>query len=288
MFTDSRTFNLMPGNSNVNSFKILQLCAIFTPAITLISLVVRTFLNPCTPFLPGYFILPECSQVATEDTTQQPSTWITWTVLRALMCVFVYFSLIDAVCFYCIVAFQYLLVQVHCLRSHLKKFRDAIEVQLQPRRGPSQLDLTVYRELQILTTLYNRIHSDSVMVCAVNYAIFALVLCLYALISERAGLTYLQTIILVCISFDGGLLITVSFRGMAKLYSESVELKRLIDSQLVMAQRSKYNRRMVKMYSRSLKLLMIRVGTAFFFDRITTFIILNFCITALVNMLLVV
>lgn len=251
------------------------------------SLTVRTFMNPCTPFLPGYFILPQCTKVASEGSTLELPISITWIAVRVLMCVLLYLSLIDAVGFYCIVSFQYLLVQIHCLRSYLKKFRNAIEMQLQFGQDPSKIDLTVYRELQILTSYYNKIQQDAVMICVMNYAMFGLVLCLYALISERAGLTFLQIIILVCIAFDGILLITVSFRGMAKLYTESVELKQLIDSQLVIAQTRIYNKRIMRMYSRSFRVLMIRVGSVVFFDRFTTFNILNFCIIALVNMLLV-
>lgn len=280
--TDSGIFRLLAGNSN--GIKILQLCSIFTPPLTVTLLLVRTFMNPCTPFLPGYFILPECSHVPTKDSTWQP----TWIVVRALMCIFLYYIVIDVIGFYCIVAFQYLLVQVHCLRSHLKKFRNAIELQLQRSGDPSQINLTIYRELQILTTCYNRIHGDAVIICIVIFAIFALILCLYALICERASLTYLQTILLVCVTIDCILLFTISFRGMAKLYTGSVEVKRLIDSQLVMAQRRYHKRRMMRMYSRSLRLLMIKVGTIFFFDRLTTFNILNFCINALANMLLVI
>lgn len=251
------------------------------------SLVLRTFINPCTPFLPGYFILPECS-LSPENPKLELQIWLGWIAVRALMCTFLYYFLIDVIGFYCIVAFQFLLIQVQCLRSHLNRFRNAIEFQLQPGRDPSQIDLTVYRELQILTTYYNKIQEDAVIICVVNYTVFSLVLCLYALISEGEGLTYLQTTLLVCVVIDGFLLITVCFRVMAKLYTESVGLKRLIDSQLVVAQRDSYNRRMMRMYSRSFRFLMIRVGAVFFFDRFTTFNLLNFCINALVNMLLLI
>lgn len=279
---------MLSGNSDVKMIKIIQLFSIFTPAITITSLHIRTFMNPCTPFLPGYFILPECSQIPAEDSALQLQVWITWVAVRALMCAFLYYILIDTIGFYCIVCLQFLLIQVHCIRSHLNRFINSIEIQLQPNRNISQIDLTVYRELQILTIYYNKIQQDAVIICVVNHAVFVLVLCSYALISEREGLTYLQTILLVCVAMDGFLLITVSFRDMAKLYAESVEVKQLIDSRLVVAQINKCNRKMTRMYSRSFRLLMIKVGTVFFFDRMTTFNILNFCINALVNMLLLI
>lgn len=199
-----------------------------------------------------------------------------------------YYIIIDLIGMFCIISFQLLLVQVHCLRSHLQKFRKLIEIQFQPGRSTTQVTVKVYKELQILTTCYNKIHDDGVMILTVNFTVFCLVLCLYGLIVEMANLTSLQTILLVCMTIDAILLITVSFGGMAKLHTESTQLKQLIDSRLVMAQKSKRNRRMLKMYSRSFKLLVIRVGTVFFFDRLTTFNIMNFSINALVNLLLLI
>lgn len=278
---------MFKGSSDVKMIKIIQFSASVTPAITMTSLVVRTFLNPCTPFLPGYFILPECSLPPDSSKLEYPMN-IYWLVVRALMCLFLYYFLLDVIGFYCIIGFQFILIQVHCIRSLLRKFRKSIEIQLLPNHDPSQVNLAHYRELQILTICYNKIQEDSVLVCVVNYTLFALVFSMYALISERESLTYLQTILLGCVSIDCLLLITVCFRVMAKLYTESVEVKKLIDCQLVVAQRDSYNRRVIKMYSRSCRLLMIRVGGIFFFDRFTTFNLLDFCVNALVNMLLLI
>ncbi len=280
-------------DSEVKIIKLLQLIATVSAPLCITCECIRIFFFPCTPFFPGYFLLSECSDnfknIDISTHLQFISDGTPSIIFRVFTCGFLFVILISPTGTFCFVCIQIIFIQVCCLRKQLTYFRKSIEKQVRPHLRnyvKHRFCFIKYRELQILVQLFNNIHQNVSIVVIVNFSAYVFVLSMYALVNNGSELSYFQLIILVCIGIDGFVMITVCIGTIGSLYKESVDTKELIYRKLMLAQAPKYNKMWILRYSRSLRPLMIKVGSVIFIDRLTTISLVHLCITTLVNMLL--
>lgn len=272
-------------NLTVTLIRIVQLCAATSAPICIASECIRLWFQPCSPFLPGYFLLPECSKELNIFSNIFALTF------RTFACLFLLVILLSTTGAYLFVNMQMMFIQAWSLRSLLAVINSSIKNFIALRRVYWVMNVkdkfklfATYRELEIVLILYNNVHQDVIAPLAVTFSSYAMVISLYALVQQQVSLNALQIMILVCITIDGFLVIALCFGNMGQLYANSLDVLTLFQTKFLSAQTN--NMGFMKRSLRSLRPLSVKLGYVSIVDKLTAINVLNVCVTALVNLLL--
>lgn len=203
-----------------------------------------------------------------------------------------YWLLLDFAGCFMIACVEFVFLPCYALKYYLRYIKVVIMYTIASEVGNSsgfglpKKRLQVYRELQILSTLYNVIQKDTVMCTFISSIICCIVVCLYCLITLGSGISLPQFIMFSVILADTVMGIIVMFGTFSKVNQKSLNVLEIIKEKVVTMFLKKQERNWLNKFVRSLPPLKVLIGDDNFVDKATPLVLLDFCLGMLVNLLL--
>lgn len=228
-------------------------------------------LTPCFPGFLGYYLLAPCQNLAAE--------WRIFPdrIFQVLVVLGMLWTLLPIFCHSVMEVIIYSSLHCFCLTNYLHLFWRKCQWQWNVSRT-----VRIYKELELLAIYYNRIHGGVLSVTATILLSNNLILSVYALVGLYSEINLSQISFFFLFSFDSFIVLLVcdgGFKATVNTVSERV---------LAMVRASPYfiKRRIVKRYIKSWPSIKIRLGSTNFYDRETPLNLIAFCVSQVVNLLL--
>lgn len=209
--------------------------------------------RPCSMFLPGYFLLPECSNHFKHFGFNE-------TAVRTAICLTLLYALFATTACYILACLQLMIIQVLCLRFHLKEFHVWIQLQISRNQQALQASkIQKYQQLQILVTSFNNVHKFVTTPIIVLLTLIDVVLSLYTLMEYINELSFVKIVILVYVILVGFFLAVLSVGTMGNLYSDSEKVLKSIRHKLTTRLGNTNDFKYLKRYLCNLRPFKVRV-----------------------------
>ncbi|CAL8136974.1 unnamed protein product [Orchesella dallaii] len=259
-----------------------QLSGILGTPILILAYSLQRWFNPCTSATFAYrLFLPECSAINPLQISWKFSSLLAL-FLTILLSIWVIIDLCGCLMFQ---TFELAFVQCCCLKEYLKWLHGVMKSS-----ALGQFDLSlvsVYRELQLLSRLYNWIQQDVIIIALTNMTVFVFIVSLYALILMGSHASVPHILFFSSVVLLGLLVIVVCFGTFAGLHTQSTKLIVFLRKKVNLSVWKPHKKRLIERYSWSLREIKVSIGQVNFVDKLTPVIMLNFCISQIVSLLLI-
>lgn len=152
------------------------------------------------------------------------------------------------------------------------------------KRNQIQNSVRMYREIQLLCSLFNELHKLHVIPASILIAMVGTSVSLFMLVSRRVDKDFQITFLFGNCLVLGIAVILLGFHFAVKLYSDNRNL--LILQPYLRNTKTSTERRMMRKYWRSLPLLKIFFFQSNFFESTTPLVILDFSMNLAINLIL--
>ncbi len=262
--------------------KIFQVCAIYSPVL-MQCVAIRFWLQPCVISAPGFVLLKECSQ-------DHANLWNGYTVSGAVasvywtcVCLLLTWSITILISNQFFVTYQFFFIMASCLRFYIKNLLAHAQNGSKPFRS---LDLIkIYRELELMTRLFNRINQNGFISNIIFLLGVSFVISLFAFITIKDAMPILQFVIMASALVQTYICLLVGYGIFGGLYDDSSQtLKAFKSPNFNLGTRNE--RKVVTKLIYSLQPLKVMIGSVNFVDKLTPVTLIDFCIQQLVSILL--
>lgn len=289
-FSGHKTLRL--GKVEKKLLQLFQCIGFGTNWVTVSAYMFQQWVTPCWPSTLGNFLFPEC----TDGTI---SSWSTCsTLILLVMLVISYWVLLDIAGSYLIAVGELFFMPSYALKYYLRYFSVVIIAELitlserinsnnQEILEVLQDNLEVYRELQILSKLYNTIQKDTSIISILWSVIFGVIVSLYCFISFGSNISLPECPKFGVVLVDAVAIIVIVFGTFAKVNQKSHDVLGTIKEKVIPNFGNKKAGRWLCKFLRSLHPLKVRLGDVNFVDNMTPLTFLDFSLGILVNLLLI-
>jgi len=240
----------------------------------------QRWLYPCDAATLGYFLFPECSNVATHTKWGFQSSFGLF-----IICIFVSWQFTDAIGIFGFHVITIMFVQAFFFSAYLRWIQIYLLNTLTDPMKRCRA-LRMYRELQILNRYYNKLQQNVFVFVAMFLITVAVITGLYILIAFGSKIKLHEVLLFSCLSFDGLVVILVGFSAMGNVNEGAVKAIHHVKMMIPFVSGTR-DRKWVGKYWRSLLPLKVYIGEVNFVDKMTPFTLLSFCLDKIVNLLLV-
>ncbi|CAL8122174.1 unnamed protein product [Orchesella dallaii] len=188
-------------------------------------------------------------------------------------------------CFVVVVYYVNFMTIVFCLKCAILAFRRQFE--LSSHVTPKQI--MMYRQVQLLIDNFNHIHKTFMMGFIIFSVVITIVLSANLLILSNENLDF-KAILVIGPIFLNCLITLDSFRFPAAIHAFSIETKKWTESNVLTRISGSQDKAFLKWatrYWKSFPPFKIQFFSSNYFERLTPLIILDFCLTLVINMSLV-
>jgi len=266
------------GGFEVKLIKFAILCAISFASLTVVPFLIQRWLLPCNLATPFYFIIPACRQSSPEWTTSSKITLF-------IICMVTHYFRYDGGGAWIIFQVDFSLVQVCSLRRYL----DWTAAKIRASSEKALVYFRHYSQIQILSCYYNLIQQDILINTNLGMSMSKLNLSIYALLTIGLhNISFAELVLFVFVMQDSVILLLFYTTVMSKLFETSKGLVGRMKLNVLsrMAVQTK-KRKLIEKTMWSFKRIKSYVGYANYVDKRTPFVMFDFCITQIVNLLLV-
>lgn len=275
--------------------QLIQTIGLGSPCTAVSAYMFERWMTRCWPVTLGNFLFPECVN-GSDNLLWSNSSIATLIVMLHIS----YWLLIDIVGTFIIVVIEVSFMSSYALKYFLKYFKVVIMSELFELGASSEISfskveimqllqrkLAVYRELEILSKLYNFIQKDVIIISIMGSVILGIVASLYCFISLGADILLPQFIIFSVILINSVTVIVVVFGTFGQLNDKSIHVLDKIKKKVIPKFRNKTERKWLSKCVRSMPPLKVRLGNVNFVDSTTPLVLLDFSLGILVNLLLI-
>jgi len=266
------------GGLDVKLIKFAILCSISLIPLIMIPFIIQRWLFPCNLALLFFFIIPACSKPSTE--------WTTTSIITLFgICMVILYCRYDSIETWIIFYVDFSLVQVFCLRCYLDWTVEKITVY--PNRALNYFKY--YRQIQILSRYYNLIQQDILVAANLGLTTVAFIISVYVLLTiGLQSISNAELVLFLTSAHDAVVVLLLYTTFMSKLFETSKgfvgKIKLVVLSRKALEPKK---RKLIEKNMRSFKPMKSYLGYANFVDKSTPFVMLDFCITQIVNLLLI-
>lgn len=250
--------------------RIITLAMISVPFL-IVSGPSQLFRMPCFPGHLVYFLFKPCAnpdapwrifpdRVASLIIVMVV-VWISLTVFVSAIMEIIIYSTLHC---YCLVNYQFLFLRNSILDKNVPRI------------------VQMYKELQLLITNYNLIHGGTLSVLVTILLSSSLILASYLVLGLSMELTYAQCMRFSFLTFDSFIVMLFcdgGFKANVNIVSQGI-LKKMKASSLFMQNRA------LRRHVKSWPLARIKLGSTNFYDKETPLNLIGFCVSQVVNLLL--
>ncbi len=241
------------------------------------SAVSYLYLVPCDLGNLGYMYVPPCNL---DLHTTQSFAYFFGTVLRTLSPGILGWIVLHTFA-RCITEYTiFSSVHCYCLINYLHLFQRRIF-------NSKLIDVRMFKEIQILTLIYNNIHQGSLTCAGTTLCIYIFITSFYAVISLSQYLILPQFILFGSLAFDG-VILTVIMDGAFKagVYRASKKVMNSVTNVVKGTQVRNSGSRLNRRYVKSWPICKIFIADGNFYDDQIALVLLHFNISQVVNLLL--
>lgn len=250
--------------------RIITLCMISVPIVTP-SGPAQLIKMPCFPGHLGYFLFNPCFDPAAKWNLFPDLTLrivivagVVWILLEGFICAVMEVAIYSTIHCYCLTNYHFLF-----LRNSLRDQNVSRSVQM-------------YRELQLLVINYNRIRGGNLSVLITILLSTTIVLPAYLVLGVPKELSLAQLIRFCFVIFISSVIIIFcvgGFKAAVNIVSKGI-LESMKASAFFMKNRA------LRRYVKSWQLAKIKLGSTNFYDKETPLNLMGFCVSQVVNLLL--
>lgn len=269
--------------------RLTQVAGFITSLTLPMAYAVQRWLDNCSPATIAYFVLPHC-EFPTRDNGHLNFAWESVSKL-VIICIWSSWLLLDMIGFFCFVVFEMSLLPGFCFRYYMKffckvvlrRFKHGQQNQIREQRN---CVFPIYRQIQILSRYHNLIHQDAIVIGILDIVLLAFIICCYALISNGSEISIPHLFLFSSGLLNGFLGICICFGCFGKVYGDSVEVIAFLRSKILNRVAAK-DKKFMRRYVLSLQPIKVRVGNVLFVDNMTPIVLLHFCFSQIVNLLMI-
>lgn len=247
-------------------------------------------MTPCSPATLGNFLIPDCR---ISHARLESFDVISLSILLA--CITISFWLfLDMIGGFVFHVMELFFMPCYALKYYLKYFQLLIFTEHFTDQGrinehwrSLQQRLQIYSELQILSKLYNTIQKDVIIITLMWIVIFAVVVCLYSLLTLGSDVSLFQLLVFAMVLVDSFMVIIVMFGTFGKFNQKSCTVLSAIRTKYVPKVGNKSVRNWLRKCMTSMPPMKVKLGQVNFVDNFTPLVMINFCFSQLVNLLLI-
>lgn len=177
-----------------------------------------------------------------------------------------------------------------CLQCYIKSFRQGFTCNGSFSTVGKKfiIKLKVYRELQLLAQYFNDIHNDTILPAFLFITTFLFISCAYALAFAGFAMPAVKMGEFSWLAFCCWLAIAAGVGTFGRVNGESKEALSLIYRKVrLFPQVRRCDRQQLIKFMLSLQPLKIKVGYVNFVEKFTPIILLHFCVSQIVSLLLI-
>lgn len=271
---------------------LVQLCGIITGimipcAYTLVQIIV-----PCSPSTFAYFLNPECTQLASIQVVHRILSVFNIPVIvyRLAAVTINWLITLDTLGMFAFVVMQLFFTQSYTLIYFIRLFRLDFLRNLNFGVLNSNFvhkQLPVYRELQLHSLFFNKMHQDCGIISVMCCIMYAFVISVFALMEYGSQLAFPQIVVFGNVALATFIAMVFVYGIFAKVNTNSLKALAFLQQRLVPSVRGNRGLHVwTSKYIASLPQLKVQIGSTNFVDSFTPLAMLQFCLGQICNLML--
>lgn len=274
--------------------RLPQIAGYITSVTLPVAYGLQRWLDNCSPATFAYFVLPNCDFPSKDNGS--PNFSLDSIVRLTFICTWTVWLLLDNIGFFCFVVFELSLLPGFCFQFYMKFFRKSLTASLtqsnlhgilkvNQRPFSRKSNYIMYREIQVLSRYYNLIQQDKIIIGILDIVLIAFIICFYALISNGSNVSIPHLFLFSSGLLNGFLGISVCFGTFGGVHGESLDTLAFLKSSII-PRVAPVEQKMLTKYVASLQPIKIRVGSVNYVDNMTPIVLLHFCFSQIVNLVM--